>query len=123
MYSKAVLDFIEKQKDSHAKKWYSYVDCIYETIRKYLVGNPPLEERHFSHMEKKVEELVKQYGISMEDAEILAVVNFCQDVRIQSENRKGYTMDGNYDEIVINLLRKLSEKAIEPFSEDTKNKM
>ena len=56
----------------------------------------------------------------MEDTEILAVVNFCQDVRMQSEGRKDYTMDRNYDEIVINLLRKLSEKAIEPFSEDTK---
>jgi len=104
----------------HQKGFYDYVDSINETISKYLVGNPPLETRHFNHMKATAESLIKEYGISIEDAEILAVINFCQDVRMQAEGRKGYTMDGNYDEVVLKLLKKLSEKAKGPLSEETK---
>jgi len=40
-------------------------------------------------MEKDAERFVKEYGISMDDAEILAIVNFCQDLRFQGEDRIG----------------------------------
>jgi len=124
MSSKVVSGFIEKKKEYHTQRWHDYVDCINETISKYLVDNPPLEERHFLHMEKDAENLVKEYGISMEDAEILAVVNFCQDVSKTAKGREGsYSMNGDYDENVLKLLKRLSEKALEGFTEETKRKI
>ena len=122
LFNKIESIFLRVGFATNISKWHFYVDCIYQTIRKYL-GNQSLEEQHFLYMEKNAERLIKEYGISMEDAEILAVVNFCQDVRFQGESRTGYTMDGNYDEIVLKLLKNLSEKALEPFSEVTKQKI
>ena len=92
-----------------------YVDFLNKEVRKYY-GNPSLslEERHISDMEKDSERIEKAFGISMEDANIIAVVNFRQDTRAITKAIPPLddTLNPKYlDETAIRLLAKMSIKA------------
>ena len=92
-----------------------FVDFLNEETRKYS-GNPSLslEERHISFMEKDSERIEKETGISVEDANIIAVVNFRQDIRRQAKVIPPLedTLNPKYlDETAIKLLAKMSVTA------------
>jgi len=96
------------------ERWRNYVDFLNEEVRKYS-GNPSLslEERHFSFMEEDAKRIVRQTGISMKDAEIVAVVNFRQDLRAQG-GIIPYLDDcltiEYLDETAMELLKKMSDE-------------
>ena len=98
----------------------NYVDCINETINKYLGGGVRLDPRNFNIITKDAERVEKEFGISMEDANIIAVVNFRQDIRMQAREIPHLedTLNPKYfDETAVKLLAKMSIKAREIMEE------
>ena len=103
------------KKTKVPERWINYVDFLNAEARKYS-GNPSLslEERHFSFMEKDSERIVKERGISMKDADIVAVVCFRQDLRSQAgiipylDNCLAIEY---LDETAMKLLKKMSDTA------------
>jgi len=110
----------------------SYIDCI----KKVLVSNygreflDLIDEQAFSMvMKPDAERLVNRTKISIQDAAIVAVANYCEDIKIhllKSRPEGKDTLDERYlDEVAIKLLSKLSEDALEkaPFSNELKRKI
>ena len=96
------------------KKLLIYVDCINETLNKYLGEGLRIDPRNFHDLAKDAERVEKAFGISMEDANIIAVVNIRQDIRAQARAipHLKNTLNPEYlDETSMNLLAKMSVKA------------
>jgi len=112
-----------------------YDSCI-DCIKKVIVNNlgreflDNLDERALSIvMKEDAERLVNNFGLSKQDAAVVAVVNFRQDIKIHVEKMRPEgidTLDERYlDKIDIKILSNLSEDALEqaPFSDELKWKI
>jgi len=96
------------------RKLLIYVDCINETLNKYLGEGLRIDPRNFHDLAKDAERVEKAFGINMEDANIIAVVNFRQDIRVKAKAIPPLddTLNPKYlDETAIKLLAKMSVKA------------
>ena len=110
----------------------SYIDCIKKVIvdnlgREFL---GTLDERSLSLvMKKDAERLVNDFGLSKQDAAVIAVVNFRQDIKehVYKVRPPGTdTLDERYlDKVDIKILSNLSYDALEqaPFSDGFKQKI
>ena len=110
----------------------SYIDCI----KKLIVNNlgqeflDLIDERALSIvMKEDMERLVNNFGMSKQDAAVVAVVNFRQDIKIHTLKVRPEgddTLDERYlDELDIKILSNLSKEALEqaPFSDEFKRKI
>ena len=106
---------IFSKKTKVPERWLNYVDFLNEETRKYS-GNPSLslEERHFSFMEEDAKRIVRETGVSIKDAEIVAVVTFRQCLRAQAgvipHLENSLTIE-YLDETAMKLLKTMSDAA------------
>lgn len=110
----------------------SYIDCIKRVIvnnlgREFL---DDIDSRAFSMvMEPDAKRLASNFGLSKEDAAIVAVVSFLQDIKIHQYRTRPEgtdTLDERYlDQRDIKILSNLSLDAIEqsPFSNEFKRRI
>ena len=109
-----------------------YIECI----KRVIVNNlgkaflDSLDERALTLvMKKDAERLVNNFGIGIQDAAVVAVVSFLQDIKIHRDRTRpegNDTLDERYlDNRDIKILSNLSNEALEqaPFSNEFKRKI
>jgi len=107
----------------------SYRDYIKKIVSQNLGADAfsSLEERQISSIEKDAERIVGKTGVSKEDAVALAAVNFRRDLKVHMgilpPKYDEYMYEEELDEIDIKILKNLSEKALEPFSNEMKRRI